>query len=453
MNPIRYLTGCMLLAITSLAPSCYKKGQPIPVTINVTDSILGDPFTVPAKVAFYNNTSGADSFRWTFHGGDPAASDKRDPGTIVYSQAGDYTVTLEAWNQDERRSRQFSFHLDSAVQVTFDATILVNHFSPVQVTLTNKTIGASSYNWTFQGGIPATSTLANPPTVRFDSVGAHTITLMVSNGGKNYTLSKTVTVLPALSAGFAVVPSFDNDDYQAPMDAVLRNTSISGLHAQWSCPGATISAATADSAAIHFPQPGLYTVTLTADNDKATQTVTQTVKVVTNTNLRTLTGIQLGINTAQNTIGCFYSSYLRRVFTAGSGLDTAGKWIDIAFFGLNASFVYNKFISPDSAASYALPAIPGATPTVFIDSQEGCGCSAALSPAGFDAMTDDGPLRGMTISATPGGWGQFDNSVVPRIVLFQAHDGRKGAISIRQFVQNGAASYIIADIKVQKSPL
>jgi hypothetical protein len=37
-------------------------------------------------------------------------------------------------------------------------------------------------------------------------------------------------------------------------------------------------------------------------------------------------------------------------------LDTAGKWIDIAFFGLNQNFGYNKFISPDSAEAYTFNA-------------------------------------------------------------------------------------------------
>jgi PKD repeat protein len=453
MNPIRTLASLVLLFIVVLVPACYKKGQPIPVTINVTDSILGNPFTVPAKLAFYNNTSGADSFRWTFPGGDPASSTQRDPGTITYVQAGDYTVTFEAWNLDEHKTKELTFHLDSSVHVAFDTTILVNHFAPVQVNLTNQTLGASGYSWTFQGGMPATSTAASPPTVRFDSAGTHTITLVVSNGGQTYTLSKTVTVLPVLSASFNVVPVFNDDDYQAPMDAVIHNTTISGLHAQWSCPGATISGAGVDSAAIRFLSPGSYTVTLTTGNDKATQTVTRTVQVFSNTNLRTMTGIRLGVNTAQNTIGSYYSTRLRRVVTASSRLDTAGKWIDIAFYGLNTSFVYNKFITPDSAASYALTPVPGVSPTVFIDNQELCGCSAVMSASDFDAMTNDGPLRALTITATDGGWRQFDNSEVPRVVLFQTHDGRKGAISIKQFVANGAASYIVADIKVQKSPL
>jgi hypothetical protein len=36
------------------------------------------------------------------------------------------------------------------------------------------------------------------------------------------------------------------------------------------------------------------------------------------------------------------------------------------------------------------------------------------------------------------------------VVLFKTEDGRKGAISVNQMIANGAGSYIVCDIKVQK---
>lgn len=447
--PFLFIAAVIML----LVPACYKKGEPIPVTIAVTDSLVGNPTTVPIGVLFTNNTSGADSFQWSFPGGSPANSSLKDPGTVLYSQAGDYTVTLVAWNAHQRKSQDFTFHFDSSVQVAFDTTTIGSYFAPMTVKVTNKTIGASTYSWTFQGGVPAASTLANPPNIVFDSAGPHTITLQVSNGGQTFTLSKTITVLPSLAAAFTLTPSFDNDDYQAPVNATLQNTSTSAVSSQWSCPGATIGNAAGAASSIYFPSPGSYTVTLTTGNGKATQQTSRTVQILPNTNLRTFTGIQLGINTAQQSIGVFYSTYLRRVFTSAQRPDTAGRWIDLAFYGLNASFVYNKFISPDSTAAYALPAITAPGVTTVINSQETCGCSTSLNAADFDAMDDDSPLRTLTISSTPGGWEQFTNSTVPRIVLFQSPDGRKGAIRIDQFVQNGQGSYIVCDIKVQKTPL
>jgi PKD repeat protein len=453
MKPFRTLVGSLVLSLIALLPGCYKKGQPQPVYIAVTDSIVGNPATVPVGVLFANNSSGADSFQWSFPGGNPTTSSLRDPGTVMYSQAGDYTVTLLAWNKDEQKSQQFSFHFDSSVQVAFDTAVIGNRFAPMTEQVTNKTVGGSTYSWTFQGGIPASSTLAKPPNIVFDSAGPHVITLQVSNGGQTFSLSKTITVLPSLAAAFTLTPSFDNDDYQAPVNATLKNTSVSTLFSRWRCAGATIGDTTAASTSIYFPSPGSYTVTLVTGNGKSTQTISQTYTILPNTNLRTLTGIQLGINTAQQSIGVFYSTYLRRVFTSTQRPDTAGKWIDLVFYGLDDSFVFNKFISPDSVTDYAFAPITNPGATVVINSQETCGCSAAMSVSAFGAMTDDGPLQALTIQATPGGSEPFTNSLVPRVVLFQSPDGRKGAIRIDQWVQNGQGSYIVCDIKVQKAPL
>lgn len=38
-----------------------------------------------------------------------------------------------------------------------------------------------------------------------------------------------------------------------------------------------------------------------------------------------------------------------------------------------------------------------------------------------------------------------------RIVLFETANGRKGAIKIKEYVSNGAESYIVVDIKMQKN--
>ena len=83
-------------------------------------------------------------------------------------------------------------------------------------------------------------------------------------------------------------------------------------------------------------------------------------------------------------------------------------------------------------------------------SKESCECEASLSVAEFDAMTDDSLLDGLDIEETIGGIQDFDDSVVPRIVLFETWDGRKGAIKIKDFVADDINSHIMMDVKVQK---
>lgn len=444
MKKITYGLGlCLLLT------SCFKEVG-IPVTTDFIYTAKDSIYTVPANISFTNRTIGATHFKWTFEGGEPASSDYENPGTVVFRQAGDYTITLEAWNDDERQIKTHKIHLDSAVNITFDAKVLINDFSPVTVHLINNTIGASAYKWTFENGEPASATAQSPPDVTFTTPGTHKITLTVTNGGQEFTTEKIITVKPALTNDFTMEPSFDDEDEEAPLTAILESKAQNLLTRKWTATGGTIADDTAANTNIYFKDPGTYQVTLTAENGKESKTVTKTIVVKANTGLRTIRDVKLGINAAQSNIGALYSTRLRKVFRKGDDLSVAGKDIDIVFFGLNQGFSYNKFISPDSSSAYAFGSIPGATYTRYINSLEACGCSLVFTVADFDAMTDDAPLKNLTISSSAEGGVPFTNAVSPRIVLFRTADGRMGAIKVKSYVPDGTSSYIIVDIKVQK---
>src|SRR5690606_41137360 len=104
----------------------------------------------------------------------------------------------------------------------------------------------------------------------------------------------------------------------------------------------------------------------------------------------------------------------------------------------------------DQTGTTTFNSIPNATHTKFINSQELCECTASLSVAEFDQMNNDNLLQALTIEETEGGLLQFNNVMVPRIVLFEDAEGRKGAIKIKEFIADGQNSYIVTDIKVQK---
>ena len=38
----------------------------------------------------------------------------------------------------------------------------------------------------------------------------------------------------------------------------------------------------------------------------------------------------------------------------------------------------------------------------------------------------------------------------PHFVLFKTTDGRRGIIKVKEFVREGAASYVVADLKIEK---
>jgi PKD repeat protein len=444
------LDKIVLIVFAILFLSCHKE-QKIVVLANFTATVVNDN-TLPYKVNIGNNTVGATSYTWTFEGGDPATSNRKDPGTITFPSAGKHAITLVAANEDDRQTKTFILNLDSTIAIGFTDSILVNNFSPATVRFTNTTTGATSYSWTFQDGVPATSSLQTPPDVTFTTPGEHSVTLVASKGSVSTTLTKKIMVADALNAAFDIVPAFDSEDFQAPFTATLTNKTISGLTWQWSTTGGLIDKATDTSPTITISNPGTYTISLTANNNKTTRTVSKTITVLPNTNLATHTNIKLGINTAHSTVGSFYSTKLRRTFKQGDDLDTAGKWIDIVYFGLNQSFSYNKFISPDSVQAYTFAAINAAQPVKVINSQENCNCGVNFSATDFDNMANDSPLKTNSISVTAAGTKQWSNGLPDRIVLFQTKDGRKGAIKVKQYVAAGADSFIVVDIKVQKKP-
>ncbi|HEX6427061.1 MAG TPA: PKD domain-containing protein [Niastella sp.] len=438
------LTGVMIY-------SC-KREQVIPAHADFSYEIVNSNFTVPVKIKLTNNSSGGNQYKWTFEGGIPATSDKRDPGEVVFNGAGSYNIKLETSNADSHDEKSVVVALDSSVTVDFNAEILVNEYAPAQVKITNKTIGASSWRWTFSGGSPATASSQEPGIVSFANPGVHEITLTVSNGRKEFTLSKTITVKQALAPAFSIEPSFDDEDYQAPLTATLSNASIGGITWKWTTTGGNISNATDSAPQIHFTAPGKYTVTLTADNKKETRSVSHTITVLPNTNLRTFSGVILGINTAHGSIGSFFSTSLRKKFKAGDDLSSNGKEVDIVFYGMNKNFVYNRFASPDSAGKYVFDPIPGAMPVTIINSIENSPYASLMTSSIFDGMTTDAALRSIPIDFSEAAWKQFDNAVEPRIVLFKKNNGIKGVIRIKQFIQDENQSYVIVDIKVQKEP-
>lgn len=429
------------------------KEQAVPIAIDFSIEVINNDYSVPVQVKITNKTVGADTYEWTFEGATTTSSTKQNPGTVVYLKEGNYTIKLLAKNRDGiSETKEVSVVIDPEISVDFSVAIVNDTFSPMQVALTNTTLGATTYKWTFQNGTPASATTKTPPTVSFSEPGDHLITLEVSNGKETYQAQKTVTVAPNLVADFDYELAFEDDDWQAPVSMTMVNNSISATQYSWTFTGANPASSTEKNPKITFNAAGNYTLKLEATNGKETKTITKNISVLPNTNLRIFNAIKLGINTAHsaNTFGSFFSTTARKVYTSQEVNNTNGATIDMAFFGLNSGFTFNKFISPDQVQNLNFDVIPNATHTQFINSLESCGCSANLSANQFDSMLNDAVLSGLSISETSGGLKDFDNTSLPRMVLFKTQDGRKGAIKIKSFVANGANSYIIVDIKVQK---
>ncbi|WP_299104233.1 PKD domain-containing protein [uncultured Tenacibaculum sp.] len=425
----------------------------LPVVVDFSTEIVNNDKTVPVKVKINNDTEGADTYKWTFQGATPNESSSRNPGIITYEKEGEYTIKLEASNRDGSTDvKEEKIIVKPAVSIAFDVELVNDNYSPVEVKLINKSSGAISFDWFFEGGNPNTSNEEHPSNVVFTNPGEHKIRLKVSNGEEEYTLEKKIEVLPLLVASFDFSVPFEDDDYQVPVKVSLRNKSISATKYDWTFQGATITNSTEENPEIEFRTPGTFTIQLKASNSKDEKVVTKTITVVENTNIRTFENIKLGINTSHknNQIGAYFSTITRQVYTDNQITDDIGSKIDLVFFGLNESFTFNQFVSPDKATSVSFDAIPNARVTKLVNKQETCSCATSLSVNEFDSITNDSILKNLVVTETSEGLKEFDNAVKPRIIVFETNDKRKGAIKIKEFVKDGANSHIVVDIKVQK---
>ena len=445
---VSYSLTSWLSAMSLLLGACFHE-EAVPASVNFTYEVQNEDYSIPVEVTFENRTTGAENYLWTFEGGDPATSDKHNPGVVRYTAGGTYKVKLEAWNGDDRQSKEITLRILGTVTPDFETSIAINNISPVNVTVTNKTQGGTAYHWKFPDGEPASFDGYDPPSVMYTAPGDHILTLVIENGTEIDSISKSITVSPALVADFAIEPSFQDEDYEAPPTATLASTTVGVLDWQWQTTGGQLKNNDRQQSSIYFASPGTYTITMSVANGKETKNITHEITVKPNSGLRTHTDIKLGINTAHSTIGSLYSTVLRRVIRKDDP-DSLGQYVDIAFFGLNASFTFNRFVSPDSVENFTFNTLPQAHITYFINSQEKCKCGLNFTETDFDQLVTGEPLENIDIESLGNGLKPFDSNTLPRIVLFRTDDNRKGAIKIKEYHTDGLQSYIVVDIKVQK---
>jgi PKD repeat protein len=439
-------TGVFAL-ILCLLSACYKESKLL-VNADFQAIIEENNYTAPVIVVLENKSTGADFYKWTFDGGNPATSTDKTPSNITYKSAGTYTIVLEAWNDYEGGQKEFTFTVDSAVTVSFDVEVLINDFAPANVKITNTTQGASSYLWTFEGGEPATSTDQYPANVLFREEGEHTLSLVVNNGRESFSLSKKIILTPPIAIDFEIEPSFDDFDYEVPFFASLINKTRSGLTYEWGTTGGTITNKQAETTGISISEPGTYTITLKGENGKETKTLGKEITVRANTNLYSVKDVKFGIKSAVSTIGSFYSLKYRSIIPQNKVTGANGEDIHLVFFGINPTFEKCYFTSPVLAGNAGFYDIPNATQTYFVNTLETSNIHFLSST--FDAMVNDSPLKSVDIKSASEANTWFIANPVPRIILFETADGRKGAIKIKAFVSEQEQSYILTDMKFQK---
>jgi PKD repeat protein len=126
------------------------------------------------------------SWQWSFPGATPSSSTLQNPSNIVYNTPGCYEVTLIATNAAGSSTHTIPCYIIvSAPSLPPVAAFTANNFNVNvggSVNFTDLSTNVpTSWQWTFTGGSPASSTIKNPSNIIFNTPGCYTVTLIANN--------------------------------------------------------------------------------------------------------------------------------------------------------------------------------------------------------------------------------------------------------------------------------
>lgn len=290
-----------------------------------------------ATVAFTSTStnpagSGPLTYNWDF--GDGNSSTQANP-THTYTAGGTFGVTLTVTNNCGSAIKVQSVNIPLAPVAGFSANNTTG-CTPFTVNFTNLSVGANTYNWTFQGGTPGTSTAQNPSVV-YATAGVFDVTLIVSNaiGSDTLTLDNYITVNTAPTVGFTSSINGTN--------VAFTNTSTNATSYAWTFGDGGTSTATNPTHT--YATDGVYTVVLSAMNNCDTVNSTQTVTIVT----APTSGFS-----ANNTTGC--ATFTVQFNNLSSSNATSWAW---SFPGgsPSSSTAQNPSVSYATAGTYSVTLI------------------------------------------------------------------------------------------------
>src|SRR5665648_647265 len=236
--------------------------------------------TTGSSVSFVDQSlSSPTSWSWSFPGGTPSSSTSQNP-TVIYSSAGNYSVTLTAGNQSGNNAKTLTNYIqvNQAVQTPvaqFAATGNTNITTGSSVSFVDQSLNSpTSWSWSFPGGTPSSSTSQNP-TVIYSSAGNYSVTLTAGNqsGNNAKTLTNYIQVNQAVQTPVAQFAATGSTNIVAGSSVSFVDQSLNSPTSwSWSFPGGTPSSSTSQNPTVIYSSAGNYSVTLTVSNQGGTDT-------------------------------------------------------------------------------------------------------------------------------------------------------------------------------------
>ena len=234
----------------------------------ISASILADVTTIcsQSEVHFAATGIGVTEYHWEFEGGSPATSAEQMPA-VEYAEAGTYSVTLIVTNPVDSDTIVMENYIEVVPRV-YTALIGVpeGEFATVGdiVTFENVSENATSWQWTFEGGNPSTSTEENP-SVTYNIPGHYRITLIASNEVcSGEMIEYGITIYPQIEFNFSADDTSVCSGGQIQFRSTDNQGSAGYLH--WEFEGGTPEISDAQNPIITYNEPGVYRVSLQVAN-------------------------------------------------------------------------------------------------------------------------------------------------------------------------------------------
>lgn len=219
-------------------------------------------------VSFSNSSQNATTYLWNF--GDGNTSTSVNP-IHTYLNNGTYNVTQTAFNSCGSNSITSTIIIAKAPVASFTS----NYINPIckneSVTFNNSSaFSPTSFLWTFEGGIPSTSTDQNPSVV-YAQVGTFDVTLTVTNvnGSNSITLPDYVLVDSKPEVNF----NYSSNNFTVSFNQNI----INGSAFSWSFGDGNTSIQMNPSHT--FSNAGTYTVVLTDQNNCGVSSFSQAINI------------------------------------------------------------------------------------------------------------------------------------------------------------------------------
>jgi len=274
------LLAISFLVLISCSSDDGPTEQPIEPVLPVANfSASETAIETGAKVTFSESSEDANSYSWTFEGGDPTTSTDKNP-EITYAASGTYDVSLKVSNADgdDTETKADYITVTDVVTVTpptaeFSASITTVEAGMPVVFTDASTDNPTSWDWEFEGGDPATSTDQNP-TVTYATVGTYAVSLTATNTEGEDVEAKTayITVTePAIEpeAEFIASATTISGGQQITFTDSSTNNPSSW---SWEFEGGDPATSTEQNPIVNYPNSGSYGVILTATNDAGSTT-------------------------------------------------------------------------------------------------------------------------------------------------------------------------------------